>query len=245
MSESIGRFEVRPGRGLAVTPRLIIGSRSLMVSPCQDGAAHERHVLATVGSGNWYQSEHDELRFSPSERVLESVWLHIPEVNADLAEPLARWRALPSTPGTLGLVGSDPFDQVPATTRMFGADGTLVCAYGAIASGAETRLEVAEGCSVVVGDGDLVGWFIEDAERFVVRSWEFPGSAVEDREFQTRMAEFFDLVAEPNLEALEDGEPDVIERLSVLRDGIDLGGGVQARRAALRETVAELVDFFG
>lgn len=214
-----------------------------MVSPCEDGDAHERHVLATVGSGNWYQSEDDELRFSASDRVLASVWLHIPEVNADLAEPLARWKSLPSSPGTVGLTGPVPFTQTPAATRMFSPDGTLVCGY--TSSAAQIRVEVVAGFSVVLGDGDLVGWFVEDAERFVVESWEYPASTVPDPEFQARLAEFFELVAEPNIESLEDGEPDVIARLEGLRDSIDLDRGIQPRRTALRETVAEMVDFFG
>lgn len=234
-----------PAPRLAVTPRLVIGSRSLLVSPCEDADAHERHVLATVGSGNWFQSEHDELRFSPSKRELESVWLHIPEVNADLSAPLAHWKDLPCSSGTLRLTGPDSFDKVPTTTRMFGPDGTLVCAYAHGPAGARTRLELAEGFSVVLGDGALLGWFIEHAERFVVESWEFPGSMVEDPEFQARLGEFFEVVAEPNLAALEDGHPDVIASLTVLRDGIDLGRGVRERRAALRRTVAEMLDFFG
>ncbi|MFD1051644.1 hypothetical protein ACFQ1S_41880, partial [Kibdelosporangium lantanae] len=39
---------------------------------------HEKHFLATVGSGNWYFSDDDEFRFDPVTGVLRSFRLHVP-----------------------------------------------------------------------------------------------------------------------------------------------------------------------
>ncbi|MEV4311358.1 hypothetical protein [Actinocrispum sp. NPDC049592] len=220
-------FEIVPGAQLDSAPRLSLSGMSLTIGPYAGPEEHEKHVLRTVGSGNWYFSEYDELRFDPVTGVLQSLQLHIPERNAtSYSSPVT-----PGVPGSLRLTSLSDFDHEPAALRCM--DSTrLACLYtmDAIAD----RVTVAPGVDLLLTDGELAGWLVAEPERFIAEG----GPSAEVRAL---LAEFFTLVAEPGIERMEAEDPAMLRALEELSGRV---GTASPQRAALHDRLADLADFF-
>jgi hypothetical protein len=76
-------------------PGLSPAGRSVQAEPYRSVEEHEKHILKTVGSGNWYVSEFDEFRFSRETLELASFLLHVPERTVAASSALQRCDTAP------------------------------------------------------------------------------------------------------------------------------------------------------
>lgn len=228
------------------TPRLAISGLSLMVGSYANGEEHEKHVLETQGSGNWYRSEYDELRFNRSNGQLESLWFHIPEENVQHDHDISNWTSLAATIGSLRLITDTNFDLKPTGERWYARDGkSLLCLQSSSQISNEmSRLRVAPSIDLFFADQLLVGWLLASPERFLVDSWEYPQVDPDDEELATLLGEYFDIVAEPYIERMQDQDPSIFEILNAMSQRISKDRGAISRRLALRRSVEELIDSF-
>lgn len=238
---------VTVGAHLGWVPRIPLAGLSVMVGPYSSAQEHERHVLDTTGSGNWYQSEYDELRFDRTSGELVSLWLHIPERNADLGPVLPGWLAMPPTTGRLRGGDIAGFDLEPTTERWCSSDGRhLACSYGRLPNAPDdaTRLRVAPAFDLLFAAGRLAGWLIENPERHLVAAWETPHTDTADDELGRYLHDYLDIVTPPNIEAMEDQDPTVRQLLEGLDAHIDENHGSTTRRIILKRQITNLIDFF-
>lgn len=231
--------EVIDGEPLSFPPRLAILGLTLTIGPYTSPQEHESHVLATVGSGNWHPSEYDEFRFDRTTGELGSLRLHIPEKNA---EP-ATWAEIQPRQGTIRLPEPSSFTVEPSVTRHAGTD-ELTCLYAAGPVPVITRLRLAPNFDLLVADGRLYGWTLSAPERFLVSGWEFPGSGPPDPGLAALLKDYFDLVADPDVERIEDQDPEMLNALRDLAQRISTHNGVPGRRDALLARVNDIIDFF-
>ncbi|MBP2321699.1 hypothetical protein JOF56_002084 [Kibdelosporangium banguiense] len=232
-------IEVVEGDPLPLTPRLAILGLTLDVGPYTSPEEHERHVLATIGSGNWHPSEYDEFRFDRATGLLSSLRLHIPERNAQTDS----WRAAPVLQGTIGLKDLVSFTMNPCVTR-HATLTELTCLYSADPLPEITRVRVAPNVDLLVSGDRLHGWTLREPERFLVSGREFPQTGAADPGLAALLKDYFDLVADPAIERIEDQDPDMLKALRDLADRIRSRNGVPERREALLAKVNDIIDFF-
>lgn len=229
--------EVIDGEPLPFPPRLAILGLTLTIGPYTSPQEHESHVLATVGSGNWHPSEYDEFRFDKATGELKSLRLHIPEKNGGTAA------GTEARPGTIRLAEPAPFSAEPSVVR-HATTKELTCLYTTGPLPDVTRLQVAPNFDLLVADGRLHGWTLFSPERFLVSGWEFPVSDPPDPDLAILLKDYFDLVADPDIERIEDQDQDMLKALRDLAQRITADNGVPKRRAALLARVNDIIDFF-
>lgn len=120
----------------------------------------------------------------------------------------------------------------------------LTCRYSTDPLPEVTRLQVAPNFDLLVADGRLHGWTLSEPERFLVSGWEYPVSDPPDPGLATLLKDYFDLVADPAVERIEDQDQDMLDALRDLAQRITAHNGVPERRAALRARVDDIIDFF-
>lgn len=238
--------EVVPNAHLQWTPRLLLSGLSLMIGSYASGEEHEKHFLETQGSGNWYKSEYDELRFNRSDGHLESLMFHIPEVNVQDEHDISNWTSLPPNIGSLRLLVSTDFELKPTGERWYSRNGKwLICLrHTSRFPDERLRLKVADNFDLLFADNRFFGWLLADPERFLVDSWEYPQVEPGDDELAALLVEYFDIVAEPYVERMQDQDTNVFEMLKTMNQRISEDHGAIRRRSALRRSVEELIEFF-
>ncbi len=234
------------GDALPWRPRVAISGLSLMVGPYASGEEHEKHVLETKGSGGWYRSEYDELRFNSEDGLLESLWCHVPEVNVRDDPDMSHWTGLPPVIGGLRLVSEAYFELRPTGERWYsGRDELLVCVQSVPrCSEQRLRLRVAHNVDLLFADNRLCGWLLAEPARFLVQSWEYPPVAPDDAELAVLLGEYLDVVAHPYTEQMQDQGTVVRGMLEMLSRRISEKEGAIDQRVALRKAVDDLVSFF-
>lgn len=228
------------------TPRLVISGLSLMLGPYSTKEGHERHFLETWGSGNWYKSEYDELRFNRDNGQLESLWFHIPEKGVQCAQVVSQWMKLSPIIGSLRLTSGANFALNPAGERWYDKSAkSLVCLQSTLRTPVETlRLKIAPSIDLFFADGQLFGWLLANPENFLVGSWQYPQVDQDDEELATFLDDYFDIVVEPHVEQMQDQDTAVLGRLKRLSQRISVDRGAIGQRLALRGRIDELIDFF-
>ena len=192
----------------------------MTVGPHVDLASHERFLSETFGSTDWLWSGDDEFRFDKKTRDLAGVILATPEEGSSGGWSPAAWLDLPRISGGLRVDNDQNFDAMPMATRWVSDDGRwMICAAtGSQTSGnALLRLSVADCLDFVFADGLLIGWILESPARFLVREWEKPPGGDCAPELETALRDFLVLLTEPNIEAMQDGDPLVHSSLADLR----------------------------
>ena len=205
-------LELVPGDPLAWPPRLDVPGLSVLAGPYRDGAEHEKHVLATTGSGNWYQSEGDELRFDPDTGELASFWLHIPETNLADGDRLAPFLDLTPEPGTVHLAEPRRFDLPPVDRRWCPPSGELLAGvHDSVRGGEPRRVRVAPDFDLLIEGGTLAGWLLAGPARYGTRGWAPPGD--NPPALAPVLADVFATVAYPNTELMQDQDTGVRDAL--------------------------------
>jgi hypothetical protein len=220
------------GDELPYSARLVLAGLSIIVGPYNSGLEHERHFLDTIGSGSWHAPEYDELRFSVEDRRLKSVWFRIPERNA--GEP-APWASCTKHRGTLELTGASPSQLSLSSIRTYDPGTDLFACVRAdainVESGSCFCLRIAEDLEIVFADGEACGWRLHHAVRHLVAAWEQPTLRDDDPRLAEAFAEYLALVAEPNIEAIEDEDEEIERRLRQLSERVSKLDDTPQRRA--------------
>ncbi|WP_243788692.1 hypothetical protein [Saccharopolyspora gloriosae] len=162
------------GSSLPHQPKMSIADLSVTVGPYLSPEAHESHFLATIGSGDWHPAEGDEIRFDPKSRSASSLILRIPEENAAKVEPPVNIKLQAVS---LTLAGRDDlqrFELPSAIFRRVAPGGkSLTCAWTNRLDSAmmENQFEIASSLSLISFKGEVVGWNLDNPERFLVGGW--------------------------------------------------------------------------
>jgi hypothetical protein len=206
------------GEGIGHSPRYSTSGLFVTVGPHVDQESHERFLSDTFGSTDWLWSGDDEFRFDKKTRTLKGVMLSTPEEAA--TGDRYSWINSPCIPGGLQAQRNANFDAGPMATRWVSADGSwMVCASKNEPRPESdfVRLRVADSLDLVFVDGLLAGWILESPANFLVRGWEDPPTGDCEAELSSALSDFLSILTEPNIEALQDGDPSVHSSLADLR----------------------------
>jgi hypothetical protein len=242
--------EIIPGnQSLSSCPLLEIRDLSLCIGSYNSGEEHEKHIVYdTIGSGNWYQSDFDEFCFDKTNRLLKSIWLHIPEENIYLEEDfISLWSNESPIIGTLCLIEPDNFSPEPTDYRWFDPKGQmLVCLYEyAISTDFEvTRLRIAQDFDLVFSDGQLQGWILFQPFKYVGKTWEQPRPEEGDIELGSIIHEYLQLISEDTIDKLMDKDSELLQSLLSLKRKTENSDRLGYQRVALKDCIESIVDSF-
>ncbi|MFB9429592.1 hypothetical protein [Streptoalloteichus tenebrarius] len=236
--------ETVDGEILPWIPKLGLCTLDLIVAPYVSGSGHEDHQLETVGSGDWYKPENDEIRFEPATSALTSFWFNIPQMNVD--HDLTHVLDVSPKPVSLRLVDRKNFVLRRTRERWVSEDGNfLICLRGGgLGVGECHRFRIAHNVDVIVAEGVLAGWLLERPELFLTNSWRPSSAQVEDRELASILRDYFHLVTDRNVELMENEDVSVREKLESLKLRVDTSVGAKDRRSVIVEAVDDLIDAF-
>ncbi|NJM91217.1 MAG: hypothetical protein HC863_02925 [Myxococcales bacterium] len=226
--------------------------QTLVAGVRRSSAAYDRHLSETFGSSyDWS----DELRFSRATGRLVSLVLKTPEAGTVAREVASAWLALPRVAG-LPLIAErelgfhvDPFDH-----RVMSAGGhhLLVLAADAGLQGATLRLMIHPSIDLLFSDGRYCGWVLHkpvlhlagaSGQRRASDDGADDGSAMSPA-LTEAVAEYLELVVEPNLDRMSDQAPDLLARLSALRARVAATGGLGVAASVLRQRIEEVIETF-
>lgn len=227
-------------------PRLGLSDLSLMVGPYRDGEDHEKHFIRTIGSGNWYRSEHDEVLFNKENLALESIWFHIPEENCQ-EELIQGWEMVKPCEGTLRLEAARAFQLKQATLRWIDPNGAfLISLLDSSINKHQTkyRLRIADNVDLLFVDENLCGWSLTDPVRYLVGGWDEAYLDEPENKLGKRLHDYLTLVAEPNIDNMENMDPGLLKQLEKLQTSIKAEGKLISQRRVLYEAINEVLITF-
>lgn len=243
---AVAKLDVRPGGPLPWTPRLDVSGLSVMVGPYRDGAEHEKHVLDTIGSGNWYQAAYDEMRFDKTSSLLSSLWSHIPEQPFDQPTRLSAWTRLTPEPGAVQLAEPTRFELPPTEQRWCSASGDLLAwLYPDLPAEPvdPKRIRIAEALDLLTAGDRLYGYLLAEPARFLTAGW-----AAADRNADPQISELlaavFETITYSNAELMQDQDASMLEQLQELRQRITSTAGDTEKGRILRDHIEDLIDNF-
>jgi hypothetical protein len=213
-ARGFGVFEIVTAPGLAEAPTLVLGNMSVTCGSPADPDEHEKHFLATVGSGNRYFSDDDEFRFDPVTGVLRGFRLHVPERNSSSYVP----PDLPVETGSVRLTELRPFSLESSVLRWFSADGGQVAGLYTVDE-PERRIRVAPDFDLLFAGDELVGWML-------LRTG-----------FSTLLGDYFALVTEATIDRMEQEDPVALAAVEALAQRAGTHPDLQDR-------LRGMVDFF-
>ena len=239
--------EVVYGIHLQSKPRWGLRELSLITGPYYSGDEHEQHFLRTIGSGSWYRSEFDELRFGKEDMILQSIWFHVPEKSLSSDELINEWRDLEPIDGLLRLKSSQSFQLDPTEFRLMEPDGTLfMCVTQRAISEKDNRLRLrlADDLDLLFANQCLCGWLLSNPSQYLVSSWEAPCINKPDSKFAALLYEYLTLVVEPNVDRMEKGDTNILCALADLQMRIGQVQGSKDHRIVLHESIDGIIKQF-
>lgn len=235
------RAHVEPGASLDDVPTWSL--QTLNAGPARSSPAYDRHLEATIGSSyDWS----DELRFDKRTGKLKSFVLKMPEAGA--VEPgIARsWLALPRRTGIPVLDSRENgFHVDPLDLRYLDEDtGALVVASAGlpVADRDSLRLAIARDTDLLFHHGRYGGWILASPIAHLVLEPGNAASGTDEPRLHESLREYLALVVEPNIERMEDEDPDLGAALRALRARVRTVDGAQAR--ALESNIERVLDTF-
>ncbi|RVX40617.1 hypothetical protein EDD27_3033 [Nonomuraea polychroma] len=208
-------------------------------------------MLETTGSVDWFSfSDQDEMRFAKQNRHMASLWFRVPEEPAAVSS-ISGWLDVPVVAGLLACSRDEPFHLASTAGRWCAPGGRVLIGIDTLAasvpSALSRRLRVGMGFDLLLSDDRLVGWLLEEPERYLQGLWEpSPNESPSDAWLGDALEEYLDLVSFPNIEKIQEGESTMYESLNALRNRLAANEGAFKRRAALRKRLDELItDWYG
>jgi hypothetical protein len=244
------KAEIIPGnQSLSSCPLLEIRDLSLCIGSYNSGEEHEKHVVYdTIGSGNWYQSDFDEFCFDKINRLLKSIWLHIPEENVYLEKDfIDLWFKESSVIGTLCLIEPDSFSPEPTDYRWFDPQGQmLICLYErAISADFQvTRLRIAQDFDLVFSNGQLQGWVLFQPFKYIGKIWQQRQLEEGDIELACIVYKYFQLVSEDTIDQLMVKDPELLQSLLSLKKETQDSNHLGYQRTVLKDCIESVIDSF-
>jgi len=239
---------VEAERSVLPPVRLSLSDALVITGPYTSASEHERHLLSTVGAGNWVDAARDEMRFVPRSGRLASLWLQIPETVTGTEVSGAGWLGAERTAGDLALLRGEDFTLPPVRSRWCADDGSaLVCVTVAAHDGGaarQLRVSVAEDLDLLFRNEEYVGWLLLRPERHLSASWTPPSGGESDPQLGAWLAEYLSMVDESTVKALEDGDRMALGALTGLAGRVAREAYSSPRRRVLSDHLAELSDWF-
>lgn len=225
-------------------PRFLIESNVVALGPYLDQAEHERAVLQTVGSVDWFSTvEVDEFRFCSNSGLLQSVALRVPEYRAIPGAPAVSWADIEDLRATPRLIDIENFQIAPTAYRVFDR-GALLCLRGDFNVGSMNlgRVYIAPTLSLLIVAGKYVGWCLEDAALALEDSDESSSNIECDDELSCELGKYLEVVSFPNLNLIFDSDAPMRERLEEISSRLQLTVGAYQRRSILITQIDKLIS---
>jgi hypothetical protein len=238
------RIEFEGDSLIVERPRFLIESNVVALGAYLNRVEHERVVLQTVGSVDWFSAvEVDEFRFDRDSGLLQSVALRVPEHRAIPNELAVSWVDVEDLHATPRLVDIENFQMAPAAYRVFDR-GALVCLREGFDAGSRDlgRIVIAPGLSLLFVAGEYVGWLLEGAALALEDSDEASPEMVSDEELSEGLGEYLEVVSFPNLDLIFEGDAPTRERLEGISSRLRLATGAHRRRAILIAQIDKLIS---
>ena len=181
----------------------------------------------------------DEFRFSRTDGMLVSAYLHVPDENGDWAEWAPRLKRISvQGPGTLIMDDRSHFSIGQTETRLFSPQGEILAGvFESVAPDAlDGRLLVAEGFELLRAEGRYCGWLLHNPLVLAGEEDGLSNSSANDAFF---VAEFFRLINEESIDQLYSRDPGLKALLQQLLARIY---AEQADLRGARETLARYIE---
>ncbi|MFE1955467.1 hypothetical protein ACFW9D_33935 [Streptomyces sp. NPDC059524] len=234
------------GDPLSATPRFT--GDSVEVPGYADAKEQQRFLAGTFGSGPVLWDAPDTLRFDPESRKLVGVELQLPYSTA-YSEVSDRVPELPEVrPGGLLAAEAEGFrhEMCSVLCRTPG-DGVLVCLRGldVLDAPLDARIGIAPDVALLVQRGAVVGWTVTDPARHLTTPYRAPDPEPPAPATRRMLSECLDLMTEPVVDDLVDGDPAAVARLRAADEALRTQREDPNRAAALRELIAQYVEDYG
>src|SRR5262245_53166011 len=93
------RVAITSNKQLDYVPHWYLEHMSLILGPFNSVEEHIQNAIQTIGSGSGFGWWPDEFRFNSDTKLLESLWLSVPETNLADISGLEKWLVAPRFPG--------------------------------------------------------------------------------------------------------------------------------------------------
>jgi len=239
--------EVVKGCSLQASPRWIQNSLAVVVAPYNSLKEYDQQIMQTFGSFDCMGSGAEGFRFRQKDLLLQSVWFRVPEVHLPLDKVPILWQDEQPQIGLLRLSSAQEFHLHSTDVRWMDANaGILGCMTEAAltAVGERLRLRIAEDFDLLFTGRKLCGWLLSSPEKYLVELWETPYPPEPDKELKALLYESLTLVSEPNIEKMDDQDPDILQALIDLHGRIKCDCGAVNQRRVLNSWIKEIIERF-
>ncbi|QNE74942.1 hypothetical protein F0344_10220 [Streptomyces finlayi] len=227
---------------LPITPRF--SGNSVDIANYVDVKERERFLAATFGSQEWLWDTPDVLRFDSDSRKLTGAEFQLPGVSAS-AEDSARVSVLPAVrPG--GLRADEVRDfRLEACEVLCRAPGDTVLTalrdLDVLDEPLEARVGIAPDVSLLVQRGIVVGWSLTDPARYLSQVFADPAPNPPSPATRRLLTECLDLITEPVIDDVMDGEPAALARLRAADQDLHAQHEDRPRADVLLALIANMV----
>lgn len=231
---------------LAVTPRFT--GDALQLAPYTTREERERFLLDTFGSQEWLWDAPDTLGFERAGRKLAGAEFRLPHESAT-AEESARLPVAPAArPG--GLRADEERDcRLEVTSVLCRAPGDTVLTalrdLGVLDEPLDARVGIAPDVALLLQRGTVVGWSLTDPARHLSPWFTAPDPAPPAPATRRLLGACLDLVTDPLLEQVQDGEPPAVARLLEVHRALVDQREDRHRAEALLTLIGNLVEDAG
>ncbi|KYF71252.1 hypothetical protein [Sorangium cellulosum] len=208
--------------------------RTLTVGPRRSSPIYDQHIVDTVGSSYDFG---DEMRFGKEDGLLRGLVLTMPDRNMENAvDAIDAWLNTTRIQALLRLASPIPFALDGADVRAMDEDGRILLATlnsGARWDGQRLRIAVSTDTDLLFTDGRFCGWLLMNPLehlRYGDGRGAEPSAASSGGEALELLRSYLALVAEPNIERMEDQDEELKIALADLKH--------RAAQASLRELKA-------
>jgi hypothetical protein len=233
------------GHPLTFTPHFDITGPQVIVADYADPAGRERLIGATFGSMQWLWSETDEVRFATESRELIGATFHVPPKSAPAQVCHTLPDSLPTLPGGLHADAAAEFSLLQATVFCCTPDAAeLTClrSLDVLEGPAPIRIGIASDECLLVQEGAMVGWSLNDPARHLTDGFTEPEAGPPATVTRLRLAECLALVSEPLVDGVMDGEPDAWRRLRAVERALREQREDRGRADVLHRLVSRLIE---
>jgi hypothetical protein len=225
-------------------PRFLIESNVVALGPYLNRAEHERVVLQTVGSVDWFSTvEVDEFRFNRESGLLQGVALRVPEHRPRPGELAISWADVEDLRATPKLIDIENFQVAPTLHRVYDR-GTLLCLREGFGADSRDlgRVGIAPELSLLFVAGDYVGWRLENVASALEDSDEASLETEGDEELSRELDEYLEVTSFPDLDLLFEGDVVARERLEGISRRLGSAVGAHRHRAILIAQIGKLIS---
>ncbi|MFD4943044.1 hypothetical protein ACFVYE_03015 [Streptomyces sp. NPDC058239] len=228
---------------LPIIPRF--SGNSVDIAHYADVKERERFLVATFGSQERLWDTPDVLRFDPDSRRLAGAEFQMPGESAS-AEDANRVSILPAVrPG--GLRADEVRDfrlemcevlcRTPGDTVL-----TSLRDRDVLNEQLEARIGIAPDVALLVQHGTVVGWSLTDPARYLAQAFAAPDPNPPFPATRRLLTECLDLITEPVIDDVMDGEPAALARLRATDQALRTQHEDRSRADALLALIANLVE---